>query len=312
MYEIINLQNYLKEYSSWSNTRSFSNDVINASKQTIPSIGFPNIEKKTRLYPGLYILGSISSLGKSTFAHQMCDQIAESGKLVLYISLGQNVFNLTSKSLSRLTAKTNMPTAYTSLQIQNGAESQEIKEAINAYKNISDKISIVECNFEITMSKMVNFISNFVKDLRSDSKPVIIIDYLQAICADQDLQSGQKKIEIYMRQLKNLQIQLNTPIIATVSLDRKNYYSPLDFNSFKELGEIESIADVIWGLQLKAIHNPVFDKQGSEKGKKETLRNAKNQNPRKMELVCLKNRFGISEYTCDFNYYPQYDYFLSK
>ena len=32
-------------------------------------------------------------------------------------------------------------------------------------------------------------------------------------------------------------------------------------------------------------------------------------NPRRVELVCLKNRFGISSYTCNFEYFPQFDLF---
>ena len=30
-----------------------------------------------------------------------------------------------------------------------------------------------------------------------------------------------------------------------------------------------------------------------------------------IELVCLKNRYGVSSYSCRFKYYTRYDYFLS-
>ena len=39
------------------------------------------------------------------------------------------------------------------------------------------------------------------------------------------------------------------------------------------------------------------------------IRNAKAENPRDVELVCLKNRFGISSYSCQFRYYAKYDWF---
>ena len=42
--------------------------------------GFSNIDNKIgALYPGLYILGALPSLGKTTFCHQLADQLAEEG-----------------------------------------------------------------------------------------------------------------------------------------------------------------------------------------------------------------------------------------
>lgn len=302
MSQVVNIQNYLNN--------SFFIDVNNNFNQTIIKTGFTNIDEKTGFYPGLYILGAISSLGKTTFVHQMCDQIAKSGKSILYISLEQSILELTSKSLSRITAKNDMSTACNALKIRNGEQCPQISKAINEYNKFADKINIVECTFGITMSEIESIIINFTN--HSESNPIIVIDYLQAIHSDQNLQSVRESIDTHVQQLKSLQIRLNTPIIAISSLNRQNYYSQLDFDSFKESGGIEYTADVVWGLQLKIIHNPIFDKQGSVNTKREMLGNAKSQIPREIEFVCLKNRFGISGYTCDFDYYPQFDYFLSK
>lgn len=49
--------------------------------------GFSNIDAKVSFYPGLYVLGAISSLGKTTFIHQMADQLAKAGEHVLFFSL---------------------------------------------------------------------------------------------------------------------------------------------------------------------------------------------------------------------------------
>lgn len=67
--------------------------------------GFRNLDAETSLYPGLYVLGAISSLGKTTFVHQMADQIAAAGGHVIYFSLEQTVLELASKSVSRAMAK---------------------------------------------------------------------------------------------------------------------------------------------------------------------------------------------------------------
>ena len=67
--------------------------------------GYQNLDAVTNLYPGLYVVGAISSLGKTTFVHQMADQVAESGNPVLFFSLEQSTLELASKSLSRIMAK---------------------------------------------------------------------------------------------------------------------------------------------------------------------------------------------------------------
>ena len=43
--------------------------------------GYANLDAITNLYPGLYFIGAISSLGKTTFIHQMADQMAANGQM---------------------------------------------------------------------------------------------------------------------------------------------------------------------------------------------------------------------------------------
>ena len=57
--------------------KQFTHDVENFKRGGRIQSGYANIDAITNLYPGLYVLGAISSLGKTTFIHQMCDQIAE-------------------------------------------------------------------------------------------------------------------------------------------------------------------------------------------------------------------------------------------
>ena len=85
--------------------------------------------------------------------------------------------------------------------------------------------------------------------------------------------------------------------------------TPIDFESFKESGGIEYTADVIWGLQLQAINDEIFNKEGKIKEKREKIKQAKAADPRKIELVCLKNRNGKPYFSCGFTYYPKYDLF---
>ena len=42
---------------------------------------------------------------------------------------------------------------------------------------------------------------------------------------------------------------------------------------------------------------------------REKINNAKNEEPRRVQLVGLKNRNGRSYFKCDYKYYPQFNYF---
>ena len=52
---------------------------------------------------GLYVIGAIPSLGKTTFALQIADNIARNNNKVIIFSLEQGRFELVSKAISRLT-----------------------------------------------------------------------------------------------------------------------------------------------------------------------------------------------------------------
>ena len=47
------------------------------------------------------------------------------------------------------------------------------------------------------------------------------------------------------------------------------------------------------------------------KEKRKKIREEKAKNPRKIELVCLKNRYGIANFSCYFDYYPANDLFVA-
>ena len=72
----------------------FARDIAAYQAYANCKTGYVSLDNTQPRYPGLYLLGAISSLGKTTNAHQMGDQIAASGESVLYFSLEQNRFEL--------------------------------------------------------------------------------------------------------------------------------------------------------------------------------------------------------------------------
>lgn len=270
--------------------------------------GYANLDAITNLYPGLYVLGAISSLGKTTFAHQMADQIAESGEPVIYFSLEQGVLELASKSLSRIMAKKDKTTAVSSLQIRKNEIDKNVADAMTAYASFAGNLTVVECGFEATIDDIEQYVNDYIRI--NHNNPVVFIDYLQVIRVSDLGMSTKDAVEMHVKRLKQLQKDNNLVVIVISSLNRQNYLSPVDFESFKESGGIEYTADVLWGLQLEVLQNEVFSKRDQTAEKRRLVREAKAAEVREIELCCLKNRFGKSSYSCKFAYYPQFDCFV--
>ena len=295
-----NVQEYMEE--------ALNMELLRFQKFKDRKTGFSNLDNETSLYPGLYVLGAISSLGKTTFAHQLADQLSQRGDSVLYFSLEQNKLELVTKGISRLMARKNMKNALSAIDIRRGAQSLDLTETIEEYGKLAANENIIECDFEYTTVDVINYVRNYIEE--SGKSPVVIVDYLQVLRPSERL-ATREGIDANVKALKKLQSENDIVVLVISSFNRLNYTTLIDFESYKESGGIEYTADVVWGLQLKEIAKPDFEHK-SVNDKRETVRKAKLANPRELELVCLKNRYGRSSYKCGFRYYAKYDLFVPE
>jgi len=188
-------------------------------------------------------------------------------------------------------------------------EKEIINKAIKAYREYAGNIIIKQSLGEIGIEKIKETIAQH-KAIR-ESTPVVIIDYLQIIPALDPRVSDKEKTDQHMKRLKILQRNHDLVLFVISSLNRANYLTQVSFESFKESGGIEYTADVIWGMQYSIVStDPVFksSSQGKISEQRRKIQEAKIESPRKIELVCLKNRYG-RDYSAYFEYYPKYDYF---
>lgn len=271
---------------------------------------------------GLYILASISSLGKTTLVHQIADNVATSGHKVIYFSLEQSKNELVSKSLNRYYYQTHSEkeaeaNKVNSLTIRNKEANIDYNSLVTGYSNqVKSNMSVIEGNFSCTFDYVKNYVTNYVNN--SDNHDVlVIIDYLQILdFTDKKLHlSDKEKVDYVVKGLKRLARDLNITILAISSVNRGAYLNPIDFESLKETGSIEFTADMVLGLQLsimdKQEYEELSDKKIVEKRKK--IKEAKMQLPyREVTLVCLKNRYGVSSFETHFKYYPIQDIFRDE
>lgn len=307
--------------------RLMGDDIKTLQRWTGRKTGFANLDTELMgIYPGLYVLGAISSLGKTTFIHQIADQMAAAGEDVIFFSLEQSRLEMVSKSIARMTAKRDITTASTSLAIRSGAafqsrpgdrqQQQRQRAALDAAQAytaaVGDRLSVIEGNFNCTVSFIGEYTQQYM-ERNPGTKPIVVVDYLQITQGDQaQRQSAKEQVDGNITALKRISRNLDVPVFLISSLNRQNYAQPVDFESFKESGGIEYSADVLLGLQLAIMNDDLFNQEKKIKEKRERVRAAKAENPRKIELVCLKNRYGRSSFKNPvlFDYYPEYDLFL--
>ena len=273
--------------------------------------GFANLDKQSGgLFNGLYVIAAISSLGKTTLAHQIADNLAMAGREVIYFSLEQSTLELVTKSLARITAKRDMDTATTALAIRCGNFGGNVQSALEEYRrSTGDRLSIIEGNFNCTVGYIGDYLRQYIA--KTGCRPYVFVDYLQILQPeDEERRSAKETVDHTITELKRISRALGLTIFVICSVNRANYLTPIDFESLKESGSIEYTCDVVWGLQLACLDEEVFDAEGKIKKKRKRIDEAKAEEPRRIKFICLKNRYGISNYDCYFDYYPANDLFI--
>lgn len=290
----------------------FMKEVYSRKEGRYIPTGFRKLDLKLDggLYPGLYVFGAISSLGKTTLVTQIIDQAAEAGHDVLLFSLEMSKSQIIAKSLSRLTychcieSKKNIKMAKTVRALTNGKlydlfsreELQVIDAAFSRYKEYAEHIFIKEGIGDIGVPQIVDEV---VKHERiTGNKPIVVVDYLQ-ILAPYDVRATDKQnIDKSVLELKRLSRDHDIPVIGISSLNRANYSTEINMGAFKESGAIEYTTDVLIGLQFKGAGNAGFD-----------ANKEKTKIPREIELMILKNRNGETGSKIEYEYHPAFNVF---
>ena len=79
----------------------FFRDIEMTAKYATRKTGFENIDVEQIFMPGLYVLGALPASGKTTFAWQLLNQLAEQGEPCIYCSFEMSRAELFTKSVVR-------------------------------------------------------------------------------------------------------------------------------------------------------------------------------------------------------------------
>ena len=303
---------YLKT-SAYNHIEEFANGIGESANTPAHPTGFRNLDSilDGGLYEGLYILGAVTSMGKTALALQIADQIAVRGRDVIIFSLEMARTELMSRSISRLTLLDTIgdgdtKNAKTARGITAGARYEHysqteidiIKKAIATYGDFYAKhIYIHEGIGDIGIDYIRGTVKKHI-DLTRQA-PVVLIDYIQ-ILAPYDVRATDKQnTDKAVLELKRISRDFKIPVIGISSFNRDNYEGEVTLRAFKESGSLEYGSDVLLGLQLRGAGKGGIDNTEAMK-----------KDPREMELKILKNRNGKAGDKIAYNYYPLFNYFI--
>ena len=282
--------------------KKFQNNVDSMKLFANRKTGFDNLDHYQIFSPGLYVLGGLPALGKTSFAWQLLEQLAYRGESCVYCSYEMSEFELFSKSLARAVFYQDKNTSLTSAGIRRGDTSSYLQNIVLKFKSSSLDLHVLELQ-ENDIDDLIFKLRPFCKD----KAPIFVLDYLQIVPVKDSNISPKQAIDEIVRKLKNFQRQTNSTFIVVSSFNRLNYSQRVSFESFKESGNIEYSADVVWGLQLYCTNHLLVDSIAKNR---KIIEQAKKANPRQIQLCCLKNRQGLN-YDIFFQYFPANDCFVS-
>ena len=276
-------------------------DDINSLKNYANRLtGFNNLDQYQFFSPGLYVIGATPAAGKTTFCWQLLEQLAERGEDCIYCSYEMSDLELFTKTAARRLFLRDKQSTLTAADIRRGSWSAQLDNVISEVANSKTNLQILALQDESIDELLIR-----LKPLCLDKQkaPVICLDYLQIVPSSKE--STKLGVDDSVRKLKKFQRDTNSTFIVISSFNRANYTQGVSFESFKESGNIEYTADVIWALQLHIL-NSINPSNIADSRKK--IDEAKKKQPRQIQLKCLKNRQGTN-YDCFFNYFSAHDYF---
>ena len=253
----------------------------------IAGTGFPSLDKAIGggLFPRLYVLGGDTSTGKTTFALNIANNIAKSGRMVIFFCMEMTAEEMMARSLSRLTYEYDEDNAWTENQILYYSRTEDRQRA-----KAQESYAYAEADFTTKAGRHLFFVPGrrpargilpedpdpeqrarrimagegglyeIAEELNRETiighgklPPVVVCDYLQIMLPEDGTErmTEREQINRNIAGLIAIKENLQSPVIVVSSYNRSSYYKESTDNSaFKGSGEIEYSSDSLMFLKL--------------------------------------------------------------
>lgn len=196
---------------------------------------------------GLFVLGAAPSMGKTTFAKQLVDQVVTLNPQAacLFVSYEQGRDELRVKTLARLSGIENRDILRGRLGARDWAEVRRAGE-IYAQKT-AGRMFILEGDQETTAER-IRLAGIQVRRASQAEKLLIVIDYLQIVPTTEEYRFPRNRVDAVVSLLRRIARDLKACVVAISAVGRASYEGG-DLASFKESGGVEYGADLAAVLQ---------------------------------------------------------------
>ena len=197
--------------------------------------GIPDLDSKMLgLHNGEFtVIGARPGVGKTTFALQIAQRIAEKKRNVIIISLEMSETQMIQKMISK---KSRVNTYRMRRGTLEENDWNKISLAIGEISNLPINL--------ITNATNIQKIETVIRKLKNKNQAdLVVIDYIQLIKNKSKFNNREQEVADITRTLKLLCLELNIPIIGLCQLNRNATKQEPSLADLRESGSIEQDAD---------------------------------------------------------------------
>lgn len=315
------------KYSAAGRINSFMDGIAASINNPPQPTGFDTLDSilDGGIYSGYIILTGGTSVGKTALCLQIADNVAATGRDVIYFTLEMTAADLMARSISRLTFKncngresnaktTRYITDATKRAQYTPTEARLVNDSTLEYADtIAPHIFFVEPRQLDKDFLSTDDIRAVLEDYTAwmepgERAPFVIVDYAQLLRpADKEKTTDTKQnMSNNATVLYHISKQYNIPLLAITSQPRSEYGQRDSMNAGKESGDLEYTAEYLFRLQFPKPTNKE-DKKPENAGSYE--KKQKKKDPRTVELAIMKNRSGATGDTVTFTYHAKFNHF---
>lgn len=270
--KIKNLKTVLFETTDW-----IEKQYIKAQENDLMLTGISDLDYCTGgLFDGeMTVIAARPSVGKTALGLYIATKLTKEGRKVHFVSREMSTNAIGMRVLS-------MASGVNTGQIKAGkitdTQWTNIMRAMKEYSKIDLIID--------TESKTPSDIKAATKETQAKiGLDLVVIDYLQILTPDGKHNTREQEVASISRNLKNLSLDINKPIIVLAQLNRNAENKRPTLADLRESGAIEADADNVWFLHYPT-ENQLSDSQ------KNKYRVCKQNNREYMEIIIGKHRNG--------------------
>lgn len=249
---------------------------------------------------GYITIGALASVGKTTFALQIADNIALHHNDVLFVAMEQNAQTLIRKSISRLTNNGfDVSLNYADVEQIQDAPNDKIESFKKAMAYYQNNIAPYMHFVGIGTSYQINDANDIIQaieqiKMHTGKKPFVVVDYLQLLLKPQDTPNDAKSI--IDANIGILSKYANNNQICIVGISAMNRKANEQDNA--TLGVYNGTSLIEYSSQYAI--NLIQDQEN----KANPIRN--------IDVFIAKNKNGVNNIHLPFTFYAEYNKFVES